>query len=159
LESEYRYKSTISASIIVCTRSVFLVISAEMARFTVRRGGEAQQNGTDICSPAFDACSRLTKPAQLHEAEELSAEKVQSPETKDLSLVDGRPLEARSSTEANSADESQYDFDSAEFKNIPELVRTVVGFEDDPSLPVLTFRSILLSATFCTLGSIVSQLS
>ncbi|KAL4933111.1 OPT family oligopeptide transporter [Aspergillus undulatus] len=61
--------------------------------------------------------------------------------------------------EFDSSDESQYDFDSAEFKNIPELVRTAVGFEDDPSMPVLTFRSILLSAIFCALGSVVSQLS
>jgi hypothetical protein len=52
-----------------------------MAQFTVRRGAEAQQNDKDICSSAFKACSKLTKPAQLHGAEELSAEKVQSPET------------------------------------------------------------------------------
>ncbi|KAF0325673.1 OPT oligopeptide transporter [Colletotrichum asianum] len=52
-----------------------------------------------------------------------------------------------------------YDFKSEEFANIPELVRTVVGFEDDPSLPVITFRSILLSTVFCTIGSTVSQLS
>lgn len=56
-------------------------------------------------------------------------------------------------------DEPQYDFASAEFANIPEIVRNVVGFEDDPSLPVLTFRSILLSAIFCVVGSVVSQLS
>ncbi|KAH8586419.1 OPT oligopeptide transporter [Bisporella sp. PMI_857] len=55
--------------------------------------------------------------------------------------------------------EPQYDFTSPEFANIPELVRETVGFEDDPSLPVITFRSMLLSAIFCTIGSIVSQLS
>ncbi|KAK1846758.1 OPT oligopeptide transporter [Colletotrichum chrysophilum] len=55
--------------------------------------------------------------------------------------------------------EPEYDFKSEEFANIPELVRTVVGFEDDPSLPVITFRSILLSTVFCTIGSTVSQLS
>ncbi|KAE9583477.1 hypothetical protein CGMCC3_g85 [Colletotrichum fructicola] len=44
--------------------------------------------------------------------------------------------------------ETEYDFKSEEFANIPELVRTVVGFEDDPSLPVITFRSILLSTVF-----------
>ncbi|KAF5495671.1 Oligopeptide transporter 5 [Colletotrichum fructicola] len=55
--------------------------------------------------------------------------------------------------------ETEYDFKSEEFANIPELVRTVVGFEDDPSLPVITFRSILLSTVFCTIGSTVSQLS
>ncbi|KAL4733385.1 OPT oligopeptide transporter protein-domain-containing protein [Aspergillus similis] len=110
-----------------------------MVRFTFRCGGKPQQSSKDI--------------------KELPPEKVQSPETKDLGLVGVRPLEAKSRTEADSADESQYDFDSAEFKNIPEMVRTVVEFEDDASLPVLTFRSILLSAIFCTLGSIVSQLS
>ncbi|CAI0652967.1 unnamed protein product [Colletotrichum noveboracense] len=55
--------------------------------------------------------------------------------------------------------EPEYDFKSEEFANIPELVRTVVGFEDDPSLPVITLRSILLSTVFCTIGSTVSQLS
>ncbi|KAL4991954.1 OPT oligopeptide transporter protein-domain-containing protein [Aspergillus falconensis] len=75
--------------------------------------------------------------------------------TKDLGSVDVHPLETNSRSEADSSDQSQYDFNSAEFKNIPELVRTVVGFEDDPSLPLLTFRSILLSAVVCTLGSIV----
>ncbi len=89
--------------------------------------------------------------AQRQEPQELPTEKVQSPEVKDLGSANKK--------EIDSSDESQYDFDSAEFKNIPELVRTVVSFEDDPSLPVLTFRSILLSAIFCTIGSIVSQLS
>ncbi|KAF5497974.1 Oligopeptide transporter 2 [Colletotrichum siamense] len=64
-------------------------------------------------------------------------------------------------TKRGSTDDSEpeYDFKSEEFANIPELVRTVVGFEDDPSLPVITFRSILLSTIFCTIGSTVSQLS
>ncbi|KAL4903959.1 hypothetical protein BDW74DRAFT_185969 [Aspergillus multicolor] len=81
------------------------------------------------------------------------------PDDNDICSVDVRPLDDSSKKEGDSSGESQYDFDSAEFKNIPELVRTVVSFEDDPSLPVLTFRSILLSAIFCTLGSVVSQLS
>lgn len=82
---------------------------------------------------------------------ESPAEKVQSPEAKELSSAED--------TEVDSSNESKYDFESAEFKNIPELVRTVVGFEDDPSLPVVTFRSILLSAVFCAIGSVISQLS
>jgi hypothetical protein len=82
---------------------------------------------------------------------ELPTEKVQSPEVKDLGSIED--------TEVDSSSESKYDFESAEFKNIPELVRTVVGFEDDPSLPVVTFRSILLSAVFCAIGSVISQLS
>ncbi|RDW65068.1 OPT oligopeptide transporter [Coleophoma cylindrospora] len=58
-----------------------------------------------------------------------------------------------------SDDEPQYDFSSEEFANIPELVRNIVGFEDDPTISVITFRSLLLSAIFCALGSVVSQLS
>ncbi|CRL23390.1 Oligopeptide transporter OPT superfamily [Penicillium camemberti] len=89
--------------------------------------------------------------AQGQDPQELPTESVQPLDAKDITSIDKK--------EVDSLDESQYDFDSAEFKDIPELVRTVVGFEDDPSLPVLTFRSILLSAIFCAIGSIVSQLS
>lgn len=89
--------------------------------------------------------------AQGQEPQELPTESVQPLDVKDITSINKK--------EVDSLDESQYDFDSAEFKDIPELVRTVVGFEDDPSLPVLTFRSILLSAIFCAIGSIVSQLS
>lgn len=49
--------------------------------------------------------------------------------------------------------------DSDEVAGIPELVRNIVSFEDDPTLPVITFRSILLSVLFCVIGSFVSQLS
>ncbi|KAJ5976808.1 hypothetical protein N7501_000150 [Penicillium viridicatum] len=89
--------------------------------------------------------------AQGQKPQQLPTESVQPLDVKNIALIDKK--------EVDSFDESQYDFDSAEFKDIPELVRTVVGFEDDPSLPVLTFRSILLSAVFCAIGSIVSQLS
>lgn len=58
-----------------------------------------------------------------------------------------------------SVDEPQYDFDSEEFSSIPDLVRNVVSFEDDPTLPTITFRSVLLAAVFCVIGSVVSQLS
>jgi hypothetical protein len=70
-----------------------------------------------------------------------------------------KPLPQIDSTDSFSSTEPDYDFTSDEFKGIPELVRTVVGFEDDPSTPVLTFRAILLSCIFCILGSVVSQLS
>lgn len=63
------------------------------------------------------------------------------------------------STPDESDDEPHYDFDSEEFAQIPQLVRAVVSFEDDPTLPVITFRSVLLSSIFCILGSFVSQLS
>jgi hypothetical protein len=58
-----------------------------------------------------------------------------------------------------SLDEPQYDFESEEFSSIPDLVRNVVSFEDDPTLPTITFRSVLLAAVFCVIGSVVSQLS
>lgn len=61
--------------------------------------------------------------------------------------------------DSDSPDEPQYDFTSEEFARIPELVREVVGFEDDPTLPVITFRSVLLSVIFCIIGSVVSQIS
>lgn len=89
--------------------------------------------------------------AQGQESQQLPTESVQPLDVKNIASIDKK--------EVDSFDELQYDFDSAEFKDIPELVRTVVGFEDDPSLPVLTFRSIILSAVFCAVGSIVSQLS
>ncbi|KAL2836880.1 OPT oligopeptide transporter protein-domain-containing protein [Aspergillus pseudoustus] len=71
--------------------------------------------------------------------------------------VDALPESDRK--ESLSSEEPDYDFTSDEFKNIPELARTVVSFEDDPSTPVLTFRAILLASIFCILGSVVSQLS
>ncbi|KAK9851584.1 hypothetical protein MYU51_009473 [Penicillium brevicompactum] len=83
--------------------------------------------------------------------EELSTEKVHTPDAKDLGVIETK--------ESDLSDESQYDPESPEFKNIPELVRNVVSFEDDPSLPVITFRSVLLSAVFCAIGSVISQLS
>lgn len=59
----------------------------------------------------------------------------------------------------SSGDEDSCDLASDEFADIPELVRNIVSFEDDPTLPVITFRSVLLSVVFCVLGSFVSQLS
>lgn len=55
--------------------------------------------------------------------------------------------------------EEEIAIDSEEFAGIPELVRNIVSFEDDPTIPVITFRSVLLSVVFCVLGSFVSQLS
>lgn len=59
----------------------------------------------------------------------------------------------------SSVDEDSIDLTSEEFADIPELVRSIVGFEDDATLPVITFRSVLLSIVFCILGSFVSQLA
>ncbi|OCF42319.1 hypothetical protein I317_03823 [Kwoniella heveanensis CBS 569] len=55
--------------------------------------------------------------------------------------------------------DEKYDWDSEEFRDIPELVRETVSFEDDPTAPVITFRAIVLAGIFCTIGSIVSQLT
>lgn len=59
----------------------------------------------------------------------------------------------------SSDDEDSLDLTSDEFADIPELVRNIVSFEDDATLPVITFRSVLLSIVFCVLGSFVSQLA
>ncbi|KAJ0414203.1 OPT oligopeptide transporter protein-domain-containing protein [Aspergillus carlsbadensis] len=84
----------------------------------------------------------------------------QLPEVKEAATtVDTTPLPHLDSKESLSSIEPVYDSTADEFKSIPELVRTVVGFEDDPSTPVLTFRALLLSCIFCVLGSVVSQLS
>lgn len=69
------------------------------------------------------------------------------------------PSEVMYSRSESDKQEAQYDFDSEEFRNIPDLVRAVVSFEDDPSSSVITFRSILLAVIFCIIGSIVSQIS
>lgn len=62
-------------------------------------------------------------------------------------------------TAVSSDGEDSYDLASDEFADIPELVRNIVSFEDDSTLPVITFRSVLLSVVFCVLGSFVSQLA
>lgn len=62
-------------------------------------------------------------------------------------------------TSTSSENEAPYDTNSDDVAEIPELVRNIVSFEDDPSLPVITFRSVLLSVVFCVVGSFVSQLS
>lgn len=69
-----------------------------------------------------------------------------------------RPWSTTSSN-PDSLEEPQYDFESEEFARIPDLVRAVVSFKDDPTLHVITFRSVVLSCIFCIIGSFVSQLS
>jgi len=53
----------------------------------------------------------------------------------------------------------EHDWDSDEFKDIPDLVRETVSFDDDPNEAYLTFRVFVLSALFCTLGSCCSMLT
>ncbi|KAJ7917773.1 OPT oligopeptide transporter [Mycena leptocephala] len=50
-------------------------------------------------------------------------------------------------------------WDSLEYANIPQLVRDVVGFEDDPHMPTLTFRVVVISTIFVCLGSFTGQLA
>lgn len=64
-----------------------------------------------------------------------------------------------SSSSDGDGDVEDIDLDSEEYSGIPELVRNIVSFKDDPTLPVITFRSVLLSVVFCVIGSFVSQLS
>ncbi|CAK7236757.1 hypothetical protein SBRCBS47491_009744 [Sporothrix bragantina] len=45
-------------------------------------------------------------------------------------------------TQVDEVDDPGYDFTTDEFKNIPDIVRNVVSFEDDPTTPVVTFRSV-----------------
>lgn len=83
-----------------------------------------------------------------------------NPAISNVTLSDGDEKDIKVPKEhAASVDEQQYDFESEEFAGIPDLVRNVVSFEDDPTLPTITFRSVLLAAVFCIIGSIVSQLS
>ncbi|KAJ7635835.1 OPT oligopeptide transporter [Mycena polygramma] len=58
-----------------------------------------------------------------------------------------------------SASSSSVEADSSDYANIPPLVRDVVGFEDDPSLPTLTFRVFFISTIFVFLGAFTGQLT
>ncbi|KAJ7174114.1 OPT oligopeptide transporter [Mycena crocata] len=71
---------------------------------------------------------------------------------------DDDPIKDSIPSLSDDPEESSYDWDSEEFRDIPELVRSIVSFEDDPTLPVTTFRSVTLALFFITLGSIVSQI-
>ncbi|KAJ7112751.1 OPT oligopeptide transporter [Mycena crocata] len=44
-----------------------------------------------------------------------------------------------------------------EYATIPQLVRDVAGFEDDPTLPTLTFRVFVLSTMFVCLGAFTGE--
>ncbi|KAJ7831378.1 OPT oligopeptide transporter [Mycena olivaceomarginata] len=50
------------------------------------------------------------------------------------------------------------EWEAPEYTNIPQLVRDVVGFEDDPTMSTLTFRVICLSTIFVCLGAFTGQL-
>ncbi|KAF7326167.1 putative plant-like oligopeptide transporter [Mycena kentingensis (nom. inval.)] len=75
----------------------------------------------------------------------------------DASKEDGAPSSIKE-VDADAETTHTYDWDSPEFRDIPELVRSIVSFEDNPSLPVMTFRSVTLSIFFVIAGSVVSQI-
>lgn len=81
-----------------------------------------------------------------------------SPSAIDVS-EEGKSPSVKEKVVSSGDEESVDDLTSEEFADIPELVRNVVSFDDDPTLPVITFRSVILSALFCIVGSFVSQLS
>ncbi|KAJ7835589.1 OPT oligopeptide transporter protein-domain-containing protein [Mycena leptocephala] len=54
---------------------------------------------------------------------------------------------------------SMAQWDSPEYADIPQLVRDVVGFEDDPHTQTLTFRVVVISTIFVCLGSFTGQLA
>ncbi|KAJ7137034.1 OPT oligopeptide transporter protein-domain-containing protein [Mycena epipterygia] len=68
---------------------------------------------------------------------------------------DDDPIKSELRSESiGSADTAEkYESESEEFRDIPELVRSIMSFEDDQSLPVTTFRSVSLAIFFITLGS------
>ncbi|KAJ7137016.1 OPT oligopeptide transporter protein-domain-containing protein [Mycena epipterygia] len=66
--------------------------------------------------------------------------------------------EFRSETIGSADGPDKYDWEAEEFRDIPQLVRSIVSFEDDSSLPVTTFRSVSLANFFIPLGSVVSQI-
>ena len=49
--------------------------------------------------------------------------------------------------------------DDPRVKDIPPYVRRVVSFEDDPTLPTITFRYFLLTFLFVAPGAFLSQMS
>jgi hypothetical protein len=55
--------------------------------------------------------------------------------------------------------DGDYDWDSEEFRDIPDIVRETVSFEDDPTMRYFSFRVFFLSTIFCVIGSTVSQIA
>ncbi|ODN73352.1 OPT family small oligopeptide transporter [Cryptococcus amylolentus CBS 6039] len=112
---------------------------------------------------------QVEKPDDLYATEVLTADAATDPSSPDIDEKDEKydgyvkPSEPVDVDEAKLDDfinrDEKYDWDSEEFRDIPEIVRNTVSFEDDPTLPVITFRAILLSAIFCTIGSVISQIS
>lgn len=81
--------------------------------------------------------------------------------TANVSVLDGDSNNSRPASDGDDKENasSVHEALDDDLAGIPELVRNIVSFEDDPTLPVITFRSILLSVLFCSIGSFVSQLS
>lgn len=62
-------------------------------------------------------------------------------------------------TAISSGSEDAFDEDDPRVKDIPEYVKRVVSFSDDPLLPTLTFRYFVLTIFFVAPGAFMSQLN
>jgi hypothetical protein len=59
----------------------------------------------------------------------------------------------------NSSNDSEWPDDHPAIKDLPYSVRRVVSYEDDPTLPTLTFRYFILTLLFVIPGAFLSQMS
>lgn len=114
--------------------------------------------GVEKIAPTGTLSAKISSDPQQVQQPRVSVEPVNNDEKKDGGSTIKEVGGITTSTSTSSEDE-EIDPDSEEFAGIPELVRNIVSFEDDPTLPVITFRSIFLSVVFCVVGSFVSQLS
>ena len=55
--------------------------------------------------------------------------------------------------------EGVYDWTAPEFRDIPDIVRSTVSFEDDPTMRCWSFRVVVLSTLFTLVGSTCSVIS
>jgi hypothetical protein len=63
------------------------------------------------------------------------------------------------STASGDESSSTWDDDDPKVRDIPPNVRRIVSFEDDPTLPTLTFRYFFLTLLFVIPGAFLSQMS
>jgi len=59
----------------------------------------------------------------------------------------------------SSSTDNEWPDDHPAIKDIPYTVRRIVSFEDDPTLPTLTFRYFVLTILFVVPGAFLSQMS
>lgn len=59
----------------------------------------------------------------------------------------------------SSGSEQVFDDDDPRVRDIPAYVRRIVSFEDDPTLPTLTFRYFIMTLFFVAPGAFMAQMS